>query len=59
LRLTHVLHGLNLIFVSASGYLDQLWNSWVSLKVFSLAMEHLGQLSHEAPGSASKYLDQP
>jgi hypothetical protein len=26
-----------------SRYMDQLWNTWVSLKVFRSAMEHLGQ----------------
>jgi hypothetical protein len=27
----------------ASKFLDQLWNTWVSLKVFGSDMEHLGQ----------------
>jgi hypothetical protein len=43
----------------ASRDLDHLWNTWVSLKVFfRSAIEHLGHLSHEAPGSASRFLDQ-
>jgi hypothetical protein len=43
----------------ASRYLDQLENSWVSLKVFfKSAIEHLGHISHAAPGTASRFLDQ-
>jgi hypothetical protein len=45
--------------VSASRYLGQPWNTQVSLKVLGSAMEHLGQFSHKATGSASGYLDKP
>jgi hypothetical protein len=46
-----------------SMYVDQPWNTWVSLKVFESAMEQLGQLqgtwiSNGTLGSASRFLYQ-
>jgi hypothetical protein len=38
----------------ASRYLDQLCNTWVNLKVFRSAIEHLG---HDTIKLASRYLD--
>jgi hypothetical protein len=35
-------------------YLEQLWNTWVNLKIFRSAIEHLG---HETLKLASRYLD--